>query len=112
MRGAGGQWNRKDRKAITVRVSGRKVSRPRTGATEYEFITEDITEKRELERQLRQAQKMEAMARLAGCIAHDFNNLLGIVLGYCDVLAEKVPDHSGLVHPLGEIKKAGKRAAA
>ena len=75
-------------------------------------IIHDITEARRLEQQLRQAQKMEAMGRLAGGISHDFNNLLSVIIGYCDLSQE----HLDSEHPVGkhveQIKKAGERAAA
>src|SRR2546429_479665 len=51
----------------------------------------DVTERRSLERQLLQAQKMEAVGRLAGGIAHDFNNILTAIFGYADLLTEEVP---------------------
>ena len=79
--------------------------------THYLAVKEDITERRQLEEQLRQSQKMEAFGQLAGGIAHDFNNLLTIIQGHVALLQLKefTPDEqaSGLV----EIAKAAERAA-
>ncbi|HXF94697.1 MAG TPA: response regulator [Gemmatimonadales bacterium] len=66
---------------------------------------------RELERQLQQAQKMEAIGRLAGGIAHDFNNLLTAIIGYADLLAENLADRPGASADLDEIRRAAERAA-
>ncbi|HVR27801.1 MAG TPA: PAS domain S-box protein, partial [Candidatus Polarisedimenticolia bacterium] len=75
------RWKRKDGAAITVRISGRAVASEHEPADVLEAIAEDITERRVLEDQFRQSQKMEAVGRLAGGIAHDFNNLLTVVSG-------------------------------
>jgi PAS domain S-box-containing protein len=72
----------------------------------------DITERYELEKQLRQAQKLEGLGRLAGGIAHDFNNLLTIINGYSDALLTKLPGEDPAYCPLQEIRKAGNRAAS
>lgn len=79
----------------------------------YRFagIAEDITEHKQLEEQLRQTQKMEAVGRLAGGIAHDFNNILTAVLGYGGQLRRRLPDDIRLQHPAEEICKAAERAA-
>ena len=72
----------------------------------------DVTERRSLERQLLQAQKMEAVGRLAGGIAHDFNNILTAIFGYADLLTEEFPAGSPARQDLEEIRKAATRASA
>lgn len=74
-------------------------------------VSVDITERKSLEEQLRQSQKMEAVGRLAGGIAHDFNNLLTIIIGYCELLLGRLTDEAGHRGKIQEIKKAGERAA-
>ncbi|HEX7087340.1 MAG TPA: response regulator [Vicinamibacterales bacterium] len=71
----------------------------------------DVTERRELEAQLRHAQKMESVGQLAGGIAHDFNNLLTIINGMADLLLEQMKE-SDLAGDLREIRDAGERAAS
>ena len=72
----------------------------------------DITEKLHLEEQLLQAQKMEAVGRLAGGVAHDFNNLLTIINGYSDILLNSRQLDAQLQKPAEEIYQAGERAAS
>jgi two-component system, cell cycle sensor histidine kinase and response regulator CckA len=72
----------------------------------------EITERRRLEEQLRQAQKMEAVGRLAGGVAHDFNNVLTAIFGYADLLNEDLPEGHRARQDLEEIRKAALRASA
>ena len=74
-------------------------------------ITRDVTEMIQLEAQLRQAQKMEAVGRLAGGIAHDFNNILGIIIGYSDISLGLIAPENPVNQYVSETKKAAKRAA-
>jgi len=72
----------------------------------------DITDRKQLEEQFRQAQKMEAVGRLAGGIAHDFNNLLMVIQGYADLLAERLPAGESLRRNAEQIQTAAQRASA
>jgi nitrogen-specific signal transduction histidine kinase/CheY-like chemotaxis protein len=72
----------------------------------------DITERKGLEEQLLQAQKMEAVGRLAGGVAHDFNNLLMAIMGYSELMRSKVRKGDPLYDYLENILKAGERASA
>ena len=89
------------------------VSDPETGEVTGAMATFlDITERKHLEDQLRQCQKMEAVGRLAGGIAHDFNNLLTAIIGYSQLLLGRLEVGNPLQEELEEIKKAGERAAS
>ena len=72
----------------------------------------DITERVQLEAQFRQAQKMEAVGRLAGGIAHDFNNLLTAILGYAELVLEQLPADSELAADIDQIRRAGLSASS
>ena len=72
----------------------------------------DITDRKQLEEQLRQAQKMEAVGRLAGGIAHDFNNLLMVIQGYGDLLVERLPTGDPLRRNAEQIQMASQRASS
>ncbi|HEY6328974.1 MAG TPA: ATP-binding protein [Blastocatellia bacterium] len=78
----------------------------------YEATLEDIAERKRLERQLVQSQKMDALGKLAGGIAHDFNNLLTAIIGYASLAADKLKYGETADHEVREIEKAGRRAAA
>lgn len=71
----------------------------------------DITEKKQLESQLQQAQKMESIGRLAGGVAHDFNNLLTVILGHSELVLMKMDPSSPLTGDLTEIRNAAERSA-
>jgi two-component system cell cycle sensor histidine kinase/response regulator CckA len=104
------EWKRKDGTFITVRSSGWPV-KDESGA-DMEVFAEDVTERRVLERQLRMAQKMEAVGRLSGGIAHDFNNLLGVIIGYIQVIKRTMVPGQTSYEYAEEIEKAGQRAVA
>jgi two-component system, cell cycle sensor histidine kinase and response regulator CckA len=104
------KWKRNDGNVITVRLSGRAVTAENEPEETLEVIAEDITEKRVLEDQFRQAQKMEAVGRLAGGVAHDFNNLLMVISGYAEVMLEKLDPNGSLHHKASAIQQAADRA--
>jgi len=72
---------------------------------------QDITERKQLQTQLLQAQKLESVGRLAGGVAHDFNNMLTAILGYVDLTALLVGDHPEVAQNIEEIRKAAQRSA-
>ena len=75
-------------------------------------VATEITERKRLEEQLLQSQKMEAVGQLAGGVAHDFNNILTAIVGYTDLLAVEFGANSRQLEDLEEIRKAARRAAA
>lgn len=74
-------------------------------------VMRDITERKHLEEELLQAQKLEAIGQLAGGVAHDFNNILGVIVGYSELMQDQIPEADSLLRvPLSEIRKAADRA--
>jgi nitrogen-specific signal transduction histidine kinase/ActR/RegA family two-component response regulator len=71
----------------------------------------DVTSSRQIEEELRQSQKIEAVGRLAGGVAHDFNNLLSVINSYADLMTLKLPEGDPLRKYVGSIRTAGQRAA-
>jgi PAS domain S-box-containing protein len=106
------EWKGKDTATTLVRISGRAVADGGDGGIVFELFAEDVTERRVLEDQLRQSQKMEAVGRLAGGIAHDFNNLLMVISGYSEFLLERLGAEPQLRGPAQEIASAAERASS
>jgi len=85
---------------------------PVAGADYVNVYGRDITEQKNIEEQLRQSQKLEAIGRLAGGVAHDFNNMLGAIIGYSDIILATTDKADPLHRDIEHIKGAGERAAA
>jgi PAS domain S-box-containing protein len=100
--------HRPDGQSVWVRDRVRVVS-GEDDESRLHGVTVDVTSRRELEERLIQAQKMDAVGRLAGGVAHDFNNLLVVVSGYTDLLLGRVEDDTSLAQ-LREISQAASRA--
>jgi two-component system, cell cycle sensor histidine kinase and response regulator CckA len=106
------EWKRKDGSMFAVRCDTHVVM-DREGYLEFlETFVEDVTERREMELQLRQGQKMEAVGRLAGGIAHDFNNLLGVISGYAELASEQIDPAAKVCNSVEQIRKAANRASS
>ncbi|MFW5861217.1 MAG: response regulator [Spirochaetota bacterium] len=76
------------------------------------LVLQDITEKYRLENELRQAQKMESIGRLAGGVAHDFNNILTTIIGYADLGLKELDEEDPMYEMMKEISAAGKRGSS
>ncbi len=90
-------------------LSGWRIGSVSRDITEAKKAEEALARSRE---QLQQAQKMEAVGRLAGGIAHDFNNILTVISGYCDLVFDRLPEDSPLREDMREIIKASARASS
>jgi PAS domain S-box-containing protein len=104
------EGRRKDGKKLFLEATAR--THVMRGRTVRITALRDMTERRALEGQFRQAQKMEAVGRLAGGVAHDFNNLLTVILSYTDMLIEGVSPKDPRIEDLAEIRKATVAAAS
>jgi PAS domain S-box-containing protein len=108
--GAEFQWRTLGGHVRTVRITGSEVSEAARGET-IQLFAEDITESVELHAQLLQAQKMDAVGRLAGGVAHDLNNLLTVIQGHSEILLGKLDEEDRTYHNVSEIHAASERAA-
>ena len=105
------QGRRRDGVLIWVSVNVRPVKDTAGRILHYEWSLADITERRQLESQLRQAQKMEAVGQLAGGVAHDFNNLLTVIGGRCYLMLAKLAPDDALRREVELVRSAAERAA-
>jgi hypothetical protein len=100
----------KDGRVLDVEVNGRAVE---FGGRRVRLVTvHDVTQRKLLEEQFRQAQKMDAVGRLAGGVAHDFNNVLNVILGYAELTLRTLDEGDRRRRNLLEIRKAGEHAAS
>jgi PAS domain S-box-containing protein len=106
------EWRHRDKKGREIPCEVRLVRLPDPSRILVRGSMTDISNRLQLEAQLRQAQKMDAIGQLAGGVAHDFNNLLTVIAGYCGMLLEKLPTHDPLRSDVRAIADAGHRAAS
>ncbi len=105
------EWNHQRADGEVFPVEVLLTSVPLANRNVLHVVWREITERKRLEEELRHAQKMEAVGKLAGGIAHDFNNILVAIMGYADIIKEEVADRPELVEDAGEIIRASERAA-
>ena len=107
-----GQWRhkRKDGKSFDVEVVSHKLEY--AGRAVRLVVAQDVSERQLLEQQLRQAQKMEAIGRLAGGVAHDFNNLLMVIKGHTELLLDVLPVADHVTRKVEQIDRSADRATA
>jgi two-component system cell cycle sensor histidine kinase/response regulator CckA len=103
---------RKDGNHIICSVSAVAIKDEKGEVHYYDGVVEDITERKQLEAQIQQAQKMKAIGTLAGGVAHDLNNILSGIVSYPELILMDLPDESPLIEPIKTIEESGKRAAA
>jgi PAS domain S-box-containing protein len=106
------QWKRKDGSPIWIDLHGRSVRDGADGTAYFEGFVFDLTGRKSLELQFRQAQKMEAVGRLAGGVAHDFNNLLTVIASCTEFVLGDPALAEEHRNDLGEVKKATDRATS
>ncbi|HVC62442.1 MAG TPA: PAS-domain containing protein [Acetobacteraceae bacterium] len=100
---------RPDGEVRVLRVEGRAVTDPGGAVLRVAGTMQDITERRLIERQLAQAQKMEAIGNLTGGMAHDFNNVLGVIIGNLDLLKRLIRDNAAATELCGEALDGASR---
>ncbi|HTT67536.1 MAG TPA: PAS domain-containing protein [Gemmatimonadales bacterium] len=105
-------WKRRDGSPITVELTFHGIPSPEGEEEQFEGVVVDVTGQRSLENQFRQAQRLEAVGRLAGGVAHDFNNVLTAITGYSDLVLEDLAPDDPKRADLEEIRTAAQRAAA
>ena len=101
---------KKDGEIIWVDTIGQRIEWEGRPAVLY--FSSDITEKKRLEELFAQAQKMEAIGRLAGGVAHDFNNMLQVILGFCSMMKSYPNDRNAILNDLRVIEDSAQRAAS
>ncbi len=108
--GTEGRFRRKDGSAIDVSMWNAQLRDAGGSVTGIVVAVADNTERKRLEEQVRQSQKMEAVGRLAGGVAHDFNNLLTVITGYCQMLLDQLSPSDPLSEDMQQVLKAADRA--
>jgi PAS domain S-box-containing protein len=111
VRGLESKWEKNDGTEIFVRENVRAFHNEDGSVGYYDITAEDISEQRELQAQLLQSQKMEAIGQLAGGVAHDFNNMIAVILGYAALMEKELDPSDATYKKVQSIIKAAERSA-